>query len=756
MRSNTRHFQAMQVAILLLLGLAGAGATRAATISGTVKSNTGTPLSNVDIDFLDLCTGDNIFLSGDKTALDGTYSIVVPNATYDIHYTPPTGSTYAAGERRSYVVSVNANLGITTLSPGRMVSGSVKTPSLGAAVGVTPKFVNTATGKRVHITKDVTNSLGQYAVRVLAGTYDIDFRPPSSTTYADKERLGLTVATSDISGLVDTLSAGFSVTGRVMDTHGAALQNVDLGAFDECTGQSIPTAHDNTDANGYYSIYVPAGTYTFEIDPPRCRAVEAARAPGTVIAAGKDLGTTLLRDAVLVSGIVHDAAGAALADAKIRFYNAAIAGTPRQAAADDRSDSTGAFSIYTPIGTYNIDIDPPAGKILRVTTLSGIAVNGATNIGTVTLASGIAVSGHVVGPGNVPARYVDVNAVDSATRTSVHLANDDTDAAGNLTVVVPPGTYDFQYSPTNCSGYAPASQKSVTVTTTLALPTLTLVPGIHVRGRVLDSGASVVTGVDLDFFPAGTTDKSFTPNDATIADGTYDVVVAPASYDIKYIPPSPSRLRPAVRPNTSLLVTQTLPDLTLANGWLVSGLVKDGSTLLALDSVIVDFYPPGGQPPLWTEHHTTAPDGSYSVAVDAGTWDILYTPPTGSNYAPLWRYGVAVSSDVGLPDALLQPPVTGLEEPAGPRLAILSAMPNPVTGPLTLSLVALTGDAELTAWDISGRRVATLWRGHAASAVTVRWDGIGDSGTRVSSGLYHLRLRDGAGTTIARRILLLR
>src|SRR5262249_41828720 len=155
---------------VLCLGVATAGGANATTISGTVRNEMGAGLANVDLDFIDQCSGDNIFLANDKTAADGTYSIVVPNGTYDIHYTPPAGSTVCAAEHTDYIVNNNANPGVTTLHPGRLVSGTVKIPSQAAAVGVDLKFVDVVTGQHVYLTKDLTNALGQYSVRVPSGT----------------------------------------------------------------------------------------------------------------------------------------------------------------------------------------------------------------------------------------------------------------------------------------------------------------------------------------------------------------------------------------------------------------------------------------------------------------------------------------------------------------------------------------------------------------------------------------------------------
>ena len=65
------------------------------------------------------------------------------------------------------------------------------------------------------------------------------------------------------------------------------------------------------------------------------------------------------------------------------------------------------------------------------------------------------------------------------------------------------------------------------------------------------------------------------------------------------------------------------------------------------------------------------------------------------------------------------------------------------------------GESELSAWDVAGRRVATLWQGHSASAVTIQWDGRRDGGGALPAGLYLVRLRDAGGHSQLQRVTLL-
>src|SRR5437667_10120 len=105
-----------------------------------------------------------------------------------------------AGDRQDLVVSANASLGTITLNPGPLVSGTVLTPTQSAAAGVDLKFVNVATDSRVFLSKTLTDAAGHWSVRVPAGTWNLDFRPPAGSPSADGQRLGLVVGASDVAG----------------------------------------------------------------------------------------------------------------------------------------------------------------------------------------------------------------------------------------------------------------------------------------------------------------------------------------------------------------------------------------------------------------------------------------------------------------------------------------------------------------------------------------------------------------------------
>ena len=698
----TRFARLLLVAGVLVVG---SPLLAAVSITGFVTNELGAGLSNVDVDLIDQCSGVNVFVLNDKTACDGSFSVTTNPGTYDIRFTPPAGSTVAAYEIGETIISANTNLGTIVLHPGFAVSGMVRDASAVAIAGVGLRFVSVATGKRVYVTKDLTPASGAYSARVRPGTYDIEYRPPSTTTYLTVRRKGVVVA-SNVSGLVDTLGVGLHVGGTVRGPTAAGVQNVNLDLYEACTGEKLPTAHDATDASGVYSIYVPSGTYSVRYNPPACKGLAALRLGDQVINQDAVLDASLPA-AFAVSGRVLDNLGQPVQGAKIKFY----VGSTRQGATGDESSAAGTFSILMAPGSYGVNVEPPVGRDLLVAHISQVNVSGPVALGDIQLPAGIPVTGVVHGAGGVPVENVNVNAVDSTTRARVRLAHDSSAADGTFRVIVPAGTYDFQYDPPSCTGLAPAAQKNVAVGAPYSLPMIQLVAGVHATGRVVDASAVPVQLANLDFYAPGTQDRFYVANDTTDSTGHYDLLVQPGTYDIVFKPPAGTHLRTVRRSSIALPANTTLTDTVLPNGFVVTGAVLSSATTMPVSGAAVDFYAPGSPSALLVSDNLTAVDGNYAVVVDAGPWDVLYTAPAGSGLAPRYRRGVAVASDLQLPDTLLEP----LTVPS-----VMSVSPGSGTTPGGQSL-AIGGSgfqADATV-QIGGRAAASVVVASATSLMCV-------------------------------------
>lgn len=102
-------------------------------------------------------------------------------------------------------------------------------------------------------------------------------------------------------------------------------------------------------------------------------------------------------------------------------------------------------------------------------------------------------------------------------------------------------------------------------------------------------------------------------------------------------------------------------------------------------------------------------------------------------------------------------PVGVPEAPIPDALAIRDIRPNPTHGSTTVTLaLPRPASARVTAYDVNGRLVRTLWNGPMEAGVrTIAWDGRSDRGGRVPGGIYFIRL-ESENQLAVRRLAILR
>jgi hypothetical protein len=95
--------------------------------------------------------------------------------------------------------------------------------------------------------------------------------------------------------------------------------------------------------------------------------------------------------------------------------------------------------------------------------------------------------------------------------------------------------------------------------------------------------------------------------------------------------------------------------------------------------------------------------------------------------------------------------------PTPKTFALYQNVPNPFNPTTTIRYdLPSASPVTLVIYDVSGRRVRVLKRGvmEAAGRRTVVWDGTGDEGARVASGVYFYRLEAGSYTNTRRMVLI--
>ena len=96
------------------------------------------------------------------------------------------------------------------------------------------------------------------------------------------------------------------------------------------------------------------------------------------------------------------------------------------------------------------------------------------------------------------------------------------------------------------------------------------------------------------------------------------------------------------------------------------------------------------------------------------------------------------------------------ESPPGEE-ASLRCFPNPASsGAIVEYTVKLEGRVRLGVYDVAGRRVACLVDSHVPhrGVRTALWDGRGDDGRDLPSGVYFVRLEAGEETSVHKMVLL--
>ncbi len=298
------------------------------------------------------------------------------------------------------------------------------------------------------LSQDFTDANGYFTTSVTpAGTYRVEFIPPappaSSSMYLRLDNVAVSGATN--LGTI-ALPQGIALSGRCVDAFGAPLAGVNLD-ITNAAGADVNLVHDTSDANGFFAVAAPAGAIRVDFD--------SRPVIGPLVAPQRRALT--LSAPTTMPNVVHPPGFVLSAFVKRQSNNAAVAGldvdvfdsasqvelyTP-----DDTTDALGFFDTVVPAGVFDIRFDAPAGSGLASLELASRVVTTTTFLGTQLLPPGFTLSGVVTSNTGAPQNGVDIDVHVVSTGASVYLGSDNTNAAGQYSVVVPAGTYRVDFSP---------------------------------------------------------------------------------------------------------------------------------------------------------------------------------------------------------------------------------------------------------------------------------------------------------------------
>lgn len=475
------------------------------------------------------------------------------------------------------------------------------------------------------------------------------------------------------------LPPGFSIVGQIT-SGGVALDNVDLDVYHEF-GETIRSVNASTTASGFYELGpFPDGTYIIRADPsasldqPYLEKYYGGNtyfgsAAKIIIAGSSATGIDIdLDPAAIIKGIVSDNDGGPLDD--IDFDVLDLSGS--RLIYSGRSKADGKYAIGPlPTGSYIVKADPSKNSGYgRQLYPNSLTLNGAELIevvdgqiteginfvlppaGTISGVVRDAITSNTLG-------WIDMDIFNLDGDKLVFSARGDVN--GEYTFgPLPVGQYVVKCDPNMFSGYVEqyysgqiARSESWPVTVFSNTDTsdidFSLGQGGTIKGSVLDSGGSPLTGIDLDVYDSDGARLDYST--FTAPDGTYSIgPVLDGTYYVKADPDPalgnftiPTFFGDVIDIESATPVTvaggiATDININLDYGGVIGGTItdQDNNPIQGMDLDVFD-----DQGTLLPFSATTAIDGSYLLgAMPAGDYLVRADPPDHLRFISQYYDGV--------------------------------------------------------------------------------------------------------------------
>lgn len=340
-----------------LLALLAAPSAQADLLIGRVLLSNGSPAVNVNIDIDNKGSGGDPTITGDFTDVNGNFAIVVPAGLYDVIFNPPLPpvSTHLTKVVPDVAIAGTKDLGTLTLTAGFSLTGRCLGSTGLPLAGINLDVIDLATGENLLLLGDNTNAFGQFTVSVPQTAIEVQFdtTPVIGVPQAPKSLLLDLSANTNLGDI--QFAAGFALTGRVVNSGGVGLANVDVDVVD-ANNVKLYTPKDNSNSLGNFSVIVPAGIYDVELCPPFSSAFAGLAVAAVNVAGATNLGNLTLPAGLVLSGTVTTHTGAQQTSGDVDLFNAS-SGLPVYVCYDNiKSDGT--YALKVPAGTYKVQMEP--------------------------------------------------------------------------------------------------------------------------------------------------------------------------------------------------------------------------------------------------------------------------------------------------------------------------------------------------------------------------------------------------------------
>lgn len=548
-------------------------------------------------------------------------------------------------------------------------------------------------------------------------------------------------------------AAAAILNGRITGPGNTGVYPCDIDVFDNKTGALVAVSGDTTDVNGNYSLTVAAGKYDLVFQPaPALHLFDDSR-NGISVTTTTTTNRTLV-PGQFVSGRLLATDGTPLAGVNLNFHDASTGAAAGQVQ-DDVSNPSGLFTAMVPPGVWDVAIVPTAAsrKVPREVPAVNVSTADA-DLGTLKLQNGCLVSGTITDGSLFPIADADFDVRVAGSNSKLFTPSDNTSAAGAASFVIPAGLYDITASPPGTAAFATRTAWAVNVTADMALPNLALPPSVALSAHCVTAPGAAIAGVDCDADSLPFNKRLQTPHDVTNATGDVSVNVPLYKFKVNFAPPVATKLLPVVFDSLQITGPRNLGTIVHPAGHWVSVHVTEQFTGMPVAGVNLDFTDAATLKPFLTIDDVTNAAGTTTVVTDQRRFTLTVRPPgTGMNTLTFTNFRTLADTTLELvmtySTAAVQPGHDAMPQLAAP-------WPNPSRDAVhTAITAAVAADVELSAWDLSGRRVANVFSGRVLGRHTVTWDARDSRGAPVAPGVYHLRLSDGRSTW-TRRVAVMR
>lgn len=427
--------QAMELNVTLDYGV---------VISGTVTDSSGDPAGGVDLDADDLATGTRIYTPDDNTdSTNGAYWIVVPPAEYRLRFQPSAGSRWVGLQLDSVSVPSDRTIDVV-LTAGNLLSGHVTDNSGRGLADISVDLRDQATGEKLYVANNKTDTSGAYNVAVLSGIYRLRFEPPFGSRVVGAVVDSFTIENDVIRN--QALENGLLFSAFVHDSTGAPIPGTDFDFIQESTGIKIFTPHDKTDGDGFTTVAVLQDTYTVRVQPPPGSFFERTVLTGVSIVSDTTFDFTLREtDRVSLAGRVTDVSGIGLSDIDIYFFSSATG--DKVSVSDNQTDSAGYYDLAVPVGIFDVEFSPVRGSRHVAVRMVEIAIETDTTWNDLALDAGLIFTGTVFDSNGLPVEDADFDFISESNGEELFTPHDDTDGDGVALITIPAGNYEIELTP---------------------------------------------------------------------------------------------------------------------------------------------------------------------------------------------------------------------------------------------------------------------------------------------------------------------